>query len=305
MGFFSDGFDSRIQEMFVPKSSNTTTTSPSVDSTALRGKQLEIGRWVQQQLQVRFPLLAYQRDYQMMVTEVQCNDPSCVPVETLVAIILNEDPELLNVISPSKFSTKILKPILEVNEADLEEIEWPFILSDPTLQSFTVQLKKLISSSLIDGGASDQTKDRRKGYIANILNNVASAATLQLIKEEEQRERDKMEAEKRTKEEAERKRKIQEANENITVVKMTNTLTTSQTSYNPTTATAQIPSLPSSSSTKPTSKVGPALTVIKGGDEGSKPRHEKGSRRRGCPCCDPDNLDNKIDKMMFLDIPPN
>eukprot|EP01040_Poterioochromonas_malhamensis_P007968 gene7968-8612_t len=291
--------------MFVPKSSNTTTTSPSVDSTALRVKQLEIGRWVQQLLQVRFPLLAYQRDYQMMVTEVQCNDPSCVPVETLVAIILNEDPELLNVISPSKFSTKILKPILEVNEADLEEIEWPFILSDPTLQSFTVQLKKLISSSLIDGGSSDRTKDRRKGYIANILSNVASAATLQLIKEEEQRERDKMEAEKRTKEEAERKRKIQEANENITVVKMTNTSTISQTSYNPTTATAQIPSLPSSSSTKPTSKVGPALTVIKGGDEGGKPRHEKGSRRRGCPCCDPDNLDNKIDKMMFLDIPPN
>ncbi len=291
--------------MFVPKSSNTTTTSPSVDSTALRVKQLEIGRWVQQLLQVRFPLLAYQRDYQMMVTEVQCNDPSCVPVETLVAIILNEDPELLNVISPSKFSTKILKPILEVNEADLEEIEWPFILSDTTLQSFTIQLKKLISSSLIDG-ASDQTKDRRKGYIANILNNVASDATLQLIKEEEQRERDKMEAEKRIKEEAERKRKIQEANENITVVKMTNTSTISQTSSNyPTTASAQTPSLSSSSSTKPTSKVGPALTVVKGGDEGSKPRHEKGSRRRGCPCCDPDNLDNKIDKMMFLDIPPN
>jgi hypothetical protein len=37
----------------------------------------------------------------------------------------------------------------------------------------------------------------------------------------------------------------------------------------------------------------------------NKPRHEKEERRRGCPCCDPDNLNNLIDRMMFGDIPPN
>ena len=33
-------------------------------------------------------------------------------------------------------------------------------------------------------------------------------------------------------------------------------------------------------------------------------RHNKGSRPRGCPCCDPDNIDNIVDRMIFLDAPP-
>lgn len=33
-------------------------------------------------------------------------------------------------------------------------------------------------------------------------------------------------------------------------------------------------------------------------------RHKKGSRPRGCPCCDPDSIDNIVDKMIFLESPP-
>ena len=33
-------------------------------------------------------------------------------------------------------------------------------------------------------------------------------------------------------------------------------------------------------------------------------RHSKGTRVRGCPCCDPDNLDNVIDSYLFLQPPP-
>jgi hypothetical protein len=32
-------------------------------------------------------------------------------------------------------------------------------------------------------------------------------------------------------------------------------------------------------------------------------RHKKGSRPRGCPCCDPDNIDNVVDKYLFLGAP--
>ena len=32
-------------------------------------------------------------------------------------------------------------------------------------------------------------------------------------------------------------------------------------------------------------------------------RHQKGTRARGCPCCDPDNIDNTVDKILFLDTP--
>eukprot|EP01035_Chromulina_nebulosa_P021117 gene21117-27363_t len=33
-------------------------------------------------------------------------------------------------------------------------------------------------------------------------------------------------------------------------------------------------------------------------------RHDKGTRPRGCPCCDPDNIENIVDKILFLDCPP-
>ena len=36
----------------------------------------------------------------------------------------------------------------------------------------------------------------------------------------------------------------------------------------------------------------------------AKPRHNKGSRPRGCPCCDPDNIDNIIDQIIFNNTPP-
>ena len=39
-------------------------------------------------------------------------------------------------------------------------------------------------------------------------------------------------------------------------------------------------------------------------DVGLQRRHKKGTRPRGCPCCDPSNVDNIIDKMIFLETPP-
>ena len=32
-------------------------------------------------------------------------------------------------------------------------------------------------------------------------------------------------------------------------------------------------------------------------------RHKKGTRPRGCPCCDPDNIDNVVDKLFFTNAP--
>lgn len=33
-------------------------------------------------------------------------------------------------------------------------------------------------------------------------------------------------------------------------------------------------------------------------------RHKKGTRARGCPCCDPDNIENQVDQYLFLQRPP-
>lgn len=46
-----------------------------------------------------------------------------------------------------------------------------------------------------------------------------------------------------------------------------------------------------------------AAAVARQADD--RPRHDKGGvRPRGCPCCDPDNIENIIDKILFLDVPP-
>jgi hypothetical protein len=57
----------------------------------------------------------------------------------------------------------------------------------------------------------------------------------------------------------------------------------------------------SSSGASGASGVGAATGTGSGGR-----RHKKGGTRpRGCPCCDPDNLDNIIDSMMFAHYPPS
>jgi hypothetical protein len=49
---------------------------------------------------------------------------------------------------------------------------------------------------------------------------------------------------------------------------------------------------------------GPSVFTTSNPAGGLPKRHNKGTRPRGCPCCDPDNMDNIIDQMLFLETPP-
>lgn len=49
-------------------------------------------------------------------------------------------------------------------------------------------------------------------------------------------------------------------------------------------------------------QVTPTTTYLPIKDNGDS--HKKGTRIRGCPCCDPDNIDNIVDRLLFLDAPP-
>ena len=261
--------------MFVPNK-----TIEVNDSSEIRALQERIGRWICQRITYFYPLLAYGKDYQLMVSEIQCNDPGCVPVETLILVLMNEEE---SIVTPSKFSTKILKPMCEVSLVDIEEIEFPFEFTNSQFTNLVNTLKDGISKALMQHSTTSQSDF--VSTVSQILHAWSRDPTTitSMLKDEVQR-REKVQLDEKRKVEEERKRKIQEANENITVVKM-----------------------PGAS----TAKVEPAPIIMKGNpstlltENNGKPRHEKGSRRRGCPCCDPDNLDNKIDKMMFLDIPPN
>jgi hypothetical protein len=50
-------------------------------------------------------------------------------------------------------------------------------------------------------------------------------------------------------------------------------------------------------------KVKAEFSIISNTTDGLPKRHNKGTRPRGCPCCDPDDIDNIIDKMLSLEAP--
>ena len=52
---------------------------------------------------------------QIMVTEVSCNEPDCVPLETLVIVIGQQ----------ARWADKVLKPIVEVTDSDIEGLDIP------------------------------------------------------------------------------------------------------------------------------------------------------------------------------------
>jgi hypothetical protein len=54
-------------------------------------------------------------DMQIMVTEIQCFDPDCVPIETLVIILGNS----------ARWTQKILKPMADVTDSDILELKIP------------------------------------------------------------------------------------------------------------------------------------------------------------------------------------
>lgn len=69
----------------------------------------------------------------------------------------------------------------------------------------------------------------------------------------------------------------------------------STTSSSP--ASSSIPIIPSVKESRP--------VVVRYTGEPAAPRHNKEKRQRGCPCCDPDSVENLIDKMIFLEHSPN
>jgi hypothetical protein len=76
--------------------------------------------------------------------------------------------------------------------------------------------------------------------------------------------------------------------------------TISPTSPSPASTKSAYPSIPVIPSVKESRPV-----VVKYTGEPTAPRHSKEKRQRGCPCCDPDSVENLIDKMIFLEHSPN
>ena len=157
---------------------------------------------------------------QIMVTEVECREEGCVPIEVLVILI-----------GPTKrWTGKLLKPISEVLEIDMEELDLP--------NDVEAQLEPAVSPPM-------------------------------------------------------------PSREEVSYVQM-------RQHVGPQSITSLTPNLPASDlTTVPIARRAQHQQVVmQETDFAPKARHDKVVRIRGCPCCDPDNMENIIDKILFMNTPP-
>lgn len=280
-----------------------------------------------------------------MVTEVNCNQEDCVPIETLVIILLHLQPSSKhtttdtdtdddketkaasldapfsggdaagvksNDVAPDGSSSitssggkggrrwvgKILKPMKEVQEEDVAALDLPGALaewSQPPLATATSTSAAAFtapSASATTPGSSAAegtpavTVVRMKPRNA-VSSSIAVAppplppiapaptATYPLYRREEEKNK-------------------------------------SQSAVNYSSALSNAPSA-SSGGTGPTSATG-ALSIShsetssSSGSSGVSSHYDRkgggSSRPRGCPCCDPDNLENIVDRIIFSQLPP-
>lgn len=269
----------------------------------------------------------------VMVAELQCFDPDCVPIETLI-VVMGKD---------SKWSDKILMPSAEVTKEDVEKIEIPNEVLE-LLSTVPVEISSSSSSSadsilaavlptpppiaasasVTDGKQTAATVVKMKFFSPSssvveqsgpILTTANSSAANSSYPSQSSGENRKTQL----------RSTITSSNCASTVVSMRFTTDVGLTAEVP----ARANQLPVSAETVLAATVGNnnnnsssnvntsrARNTAKraaqqavlisdsssalgsgSGRGGQRSKHQEGSRPRGCPCCDPDNLDNIIDMM--------
>jgi hypothetical protein len=240
---------------------------------------------------------------QILVTEVQCFEPDCVPIETLIILLGNN----------SRWTTKILKPLSEVTEDDLNTMAGEIPSSLPVIQTDLMRRKKekegeeeeeqeawVLSITKVIDQKKEEPQSRGgllflQKYLERILSSPDTAA---LTSSSEVTAPSPMSL---------------STPSPPTVVKMRSTSSLSTLPSSTLSSLAPVPvSAPAPAPTLhtlPRQPPAPPPVILMSqqqrfNDEGPKPRHQKGVRQRGCPCCDPDNLDNIVDRLLYFDTPP-
>lgn len=236
-----------------------TVNASKKDNDRVRG-------WLASALQGRCGSLPDFR-YQMVVAETLCTEPDCVPIETVIGVILIES-EMNSCIQPRKYTTKVLKPIAEVTEDDLLELDFSF--RDTTVHPDVSKCNNLIAA------------------LDACISSASDLEAMQMLRA----------ALEKAGKELERRIKVKISEKDVTHVPIALQAQPVLARPAPINAAEQAVRPPVMSAMDNISKL---QAPRPSSEEGS--RHEKGRRRRGCPCCDPDNLDNIVDKMLFSDSP--
>lgn len=223
------------------------------------------------------------------VMEVQCSEPDCVPIETLIIMNIVCDDVANCSIQPKKWATKVLKPLAAVEEEDIISIDFPFELCDPQVDSMLADLQLSISNIEPANIPTSLPLARLKRLYSEL------AGMIEKTESSYEEHHSKVAKQVPAVEEDDIVRVIMEPSKPAT-----ETLITSNK------IPIQVPMQPSSSNSSAKKASNDRPIIVKTTGKKPTPRHEKGQTRRGaCPCCDPDNLELLNDKMIFLELPPN
>jgi hypothetical protein len=263
--------------MFLP------TGGKSAEDVARKKAIGQVTRWVNERLHTA------DRDYisdkyQVMVTEIQCNDPGCVPIETLVVILLMKQASDTSKERAERWADKILKPVAEVTVEDVQSLVDNQFQSSADQQVTTAAIK---STPIAEPSVVEVQITRVIMKPNNLPAAVVSVSS------------------------------TSEALQTEPVVR-SSTVTLSTVSTPSVRDTLPVPPALDTMTSKPITKPisapasksrsvnsQPMLQLPGGGGGGTlASRHDKGSTRpRGCPCCDPDNIDNIVDQLLFQHYP--
>lgn len=249
-----------------------------------QAKRTTVIGWVCQKLRTTFKEQLLNASY-IDAMEVICNEPDCAPIEVLIILGFPEFSVDGYRAQPNKWAGKILKPLADVTQEDVMTLEIPIRCLNVALSNIDKALEEALR--LLDGADSlDLAND-----LKTLLLNAVEAIDEKLPQPPSQ---------------------AMIIDDDVTPVRMSSTVNPASISVAASVSSKATPTAPQAASAPSVPPLASSVKkagdfiVVKDGQErkSAAPRHEKGTRPRGCPCCDPDNLDNIIDKMLFMDMPP-
>ena len=199
-----------------------------------------------------------------MVKEVQCKDVNCVPIETLI-ILINVTNGL------TKYKGKVLKPLIEVLEQDIADLEITGVIRMEELESEFLRLQSSVSAFLTQPHLSVKEKEVFSNRLISGVSKFSSPSA-------------------------------EPSSSRLVVMRPKKTAGESQKEH---LSSNTFPGDKTGHSVPEVSSRGPILKQVTADEDEMSLRHKKGGTRpRACPCCDPDNIDNIVDRMLFLNSPP-
>jgi hypothetical protein len=237
-----------------------------------------------------------------MVTEVNCNQVDCVPIETLVILLSTSYSETLSG-SPaasmlvadqggsadstkgSRWVGKILKPMKEVVEEDIYALDLQGVLLSWSRQSLSKNSEN--HSNQVAAAASEPTEtSSRQPSSAPVTvvtmkpRNVAHSAPVTAPRGIEPHR---------------------------LIPALPQSAARSPADMHGPAAKGPQPAVPMSTMHRAishTDAIGGRLSTPESSSSSHAERKGGSSRPRGCPCCDPEHLDNIVDRIIFSQLPP-